>query len=308
MVLAFEMFPRRVQPALDRWSSGALNEAEFLAESQWRSFWTFDPQLYMPIFHYARMQRLPMRAINVEHALTRAVGKEGFDKVPEANREGVTRPAPASEAYLKRLFEVYAEHERGGGKASRNDPAFQRFVEAQLVWDRAMAQGIAAALERSPKALVVGVIGSGHVAHGHGVAHQLRALGVSNVTSLLPWDRSAECKELVAGVADAVFGVSAPVVAQAQRQRLGVSIESAADGVLIRSVEKASIAEATGLRAGDVFTEVAGRPARQSSDVAEAVQRHAPGTWLPLKVKRQSETLELVAKFPPLPPEPGDRR
>jgi len=28
------------------------------------------------------------------------------------------------------------------------------------------------------------------------------------------------------------------------------------------------------------------------------VQRQAPGTWLPLKVKRGSETLELIAKFP----------
>jgi hypothetical protein len=28
-------------------------------------------------------------------------------------------------------------------------------------------------------------------------------------------------------------------------------------------------------------------------------RRQAPGTWLPLKVKRGSDTVELVAKFPP---------
>ena len=34
--------------------------------------------------------------------------------------------------------------------------------------------------------------------------------------------------------------------------------------------------------------------------MVDAVQRQAPGTWLPLRVTRQSETVELVAKFPPL--------
>lgn len=298
MALAFEMFPRRVQPALDRWVAGELNEADFLAAAEWRKFWTFDPSLYMPIFHFARMQRMPMRAINVEHSLTREVGKTGFDGVPAERREGVTRPAPATEAYIERLLEVYGQHDRG--KAGRNDLVFRRFVESQLVWDRAMAEGIAAALDRSPKALVVGVIGGGHLSYGHGVAHQLRDLGVNDVMTLLPWDRSADCAELVAGLADAVFGVSAPAATQAQRQRLGVALETTESGVVIRSVEKDSVAEAAGLRSGDVFADVAGRPARQAGDIVEAVQRQAPGTWLPIKVKRQSETLELVAKFPPL--------
>ncbi len=31
MVIGFEMFPRRVQPVLDRWVAGELTEAEFLA-------------------------------------------------------------------------------------------------------------------------------------------------------------------------------------------------------------------------------------------------------------------------------------
>ena len=78
-------------------------------------------------------------------------------------------------------------------------------------------------------------------------------------------------------------------------------LEQAADGVRIRQVEKGSIAEASGVRDGDVVLEIAGRPAKQAGDVAGAVRRQAPGTWLPLKVKRGSVTVELVAKFPPQP-------
>jgi hypothetical protein len=37
-------------------------------------------------------------------------------------------------------------------------------------------------------------------------------------------------------------------------------------------------------------------------EVVEIVQRQAPGTWLPLKVRRGDNTLELIAKFPPRAP------
>jgi S1-C subfamily serine protease len=86
----------------------------------------------------------------------------------------------------------------------------------------------------------------------------------------------------------------------APRPRLGVSIELTSDGVAVREVEKGSVAEATGIQGGDVVLEVAGLPARQPGEVVEAIQRQAPGTWLPIKVRRKGETLDLIAKFPPL--------
>jgi uncharacterized iron-regulated protein len=308
MVLGFEMFPRRVQPVLDRWVAGELGEAEFLRDSDWRQVWSVDPRLYMPIFHFARMNRVPMVALNISQDLTRAVREQGFDALPVNRREGVTRPRAASAGYIDFLFDAYVAHERSdeaaakGGKKppTREDAAFKRFVESQLVWDRAMAEALAAALKRPPAPLVVGVLGSGHVLQGYGVPHQLKDLGVADAAVLLPWGPDAECSKLVAGIADAVFGVAAPdKLAQRPRQRLGVWLEPGEGGVRIREVEKGSVAESAGVRAGDVVTEVAGLPAHQPADLAEAVQRHAPGTWLPLRVRRGAESFELVAKFPP---------
>jgi S1-C subfamily serine protease len=60
-----------------------------------------------------------------------------------------------------------------------------------------------------------------------------------------------------------------------------------------------SIAEEAGLRAGDLILRVAGEAAARTEDVIEAVQRQAPGTWLPLTVKRGDESIEIVARFPP---------
>jgi len=308
VVLGFEMFPRRVQPALDRWVAGELSEKEFLAAADWARVWAIDARLYLPLFHFARLNKIPMVALNVERAFTRAVRARGLDSVAPKEREGVSAAEPASQAYLDRLYAVYLEHlphaQKGtrpaGTRPARDDPAFLRFVQGQLVWDRAFAQALAERSAREPEALVIGIMGSGHIIHGHGVEHQLRSLGVTNVAALIPWDASAQCGELPSGLATAVFGVPAalPALAAPPRRLLGISIETVPDGVRVKSVNPGSVAEVAGLRVQDVIVEAAGAPVKGSAALQSAVQSAAPGVWLPLKARRQGETIELVAKFP----------
>jgi uncharacterized iron-regulated protein len=310
MVLGFEMFPRRVQAVLDEWVAGRLSEAEFLTRAEWRQFWRYDAALYLSIFQFARMHRIPMLALNVERGLVSRVGDKGWAAIPTADREGVTDPAVATREYAIRLYGSYVDHRASEGHGSSQpkepgesdlaDPAFRRFVEAMQVWDRAMAQGIAERLRGSNPPLVVAIMGSGHLRDGYGVPQQLRDLGVTRLAVALPWGPSDGCAELRPGVADAVFGVEdRPQPSRADRPRLGISIDSAASGVLVRSVLPGSIAEAAGIRAEDVIVRIAGEPAAAPVDVVEAVQRQAPGTWLPITVKRGEETVEIVARFPP---------
>jgi hypothetical protein len=310
MVLGFEMFPRRVQPILDEWVAGRLTDAEFLTRVEWPRVWGYDAQFYLPIFQFARMHRIPMLALNVERRLVGRVGDVGWAAVPAAEREGVTDPAPADREYAVRLHQSYLDHQPPGGRlpTERKQPSeveladveFRRFVEAMQVWDRAMAQGIAAPLQRDDPPLVVAIMGSGHLRQGHGVPRQLRDLDVTRVAVALPWDPSDACAELVPGVANVVFGVEArPQPARSDRPRLGISIDPAPTGVLVREVVVGSIAEQAGIRAGDVIVRIAGESAAQPGDVIEAVQRQASGTWLPITVKRGDETLDLVARFPP---------
>lgn len=296
LALGFEMFPRRVQGALDRWVAGELDEAAFLKAADWSSFWRFDAALYMPLFQFARLNRVPMIALNVEHSFVSEVGAKGLESVPLSRREGVTDPVPASEAYLKKLFAAFGEHPEKGGTLARSDPAFGRFVQAQLVWDRAMAQALAEAA--APGRLVVGVMGSGHIAGGDGVPHQLRSLGMTRIASLLPWDRDADCKTFSPGLATAVFGIPAARPAPS-RPLLGITIRRTPEGVGIVAVRADSIAQAAGLRAGDILIEAAGLAIKAAGDVRPIVESMAPGTWLPLKVRRQGDTIELTAKFPP---------
>jgi uncharacterized iron-regulated protein len=207
MVLGFEMFPRRVQPVLDRWSKGELNEDTFLREVDWPQVWGIASELYLPLFHFARMHRLPMLALNVDRATNRRVAAQGFAAFSRNEREGVGEPAPASAFYRDRLFEWFKQHPHAGQDARAQSEAFERFVRAQLFWDRAMAEAIANA-RRGQTALVVGILGSGHVEFGDGVPHQLAALGVEDVATALPWCADTEYPGGQPPIADLLFGVA----------------------------------------------------------------------------------------------------
>lgn len=317
LIVGFEMFPRRVQPALDRWAAGELDVQTFLKQSEWGEVWSFDPDLYLPLFHFARQNRLSMVALNVERTLVARVGREGWAAIPIDQRVGLSDPAAASDAYLSYLAEVFVEKqyrratdEPQEAEAHPNDAAdpapvvetdeFKRFTAAQLTWDRAMAEALAAARWKRPESLVVGVVGRGHAQFGHGVPHQLADLGVADTAVVFPVDMAAACKGLPGGIADAVFVVAPPErIAEApSKPKLGVMIQRTDDGVRIMQVVEASIAETSALAAGDILVSAAGRPIEDVAQLIAIIGRQAPGTWLPLTIRRQGRDLEVVAKFP----------
>ena len=309
MVIGFEMFPRRMQPALDQWVAGTLSTEAFLKQTEWDKVWSFPPQLYLPLFEFARINKIPMRALNVDRKLTRRVAEEGWEKVPEEAREGIGRPAPARPDYLVFLRDVYGMHDekpgtQGSQKEKSREAEFKRFVESQLTWDRAMAEALSR--ETSPAGsknptLVIGIMGSGHIRYGHGVPHQLSYLGAPKVSSLLPVALEGECAQIEAGVATAVFVMPDKVMPPSEPPRLGVALEDAKQGLQISAVTAGSLAEKTGLRAGDRIIDIAGRPAGSSGDAVAIIRRQPPGTWLPLRIARGDSQLDLVIQFPPRP-------
>jgi len=295
VVLGLEMFPRRTQAVLDRWVAGEMDDEALLRESDWRRVWGFPASLYLPLFEFARLNRVPMRGVNVDRALVTWVGREGWAAVPASEREGISDPAPPSADYRAMLAEAMAAH---GGEAAGSEASLERFVEAQLTWDRALAEGLVEAARENPGALVVGVMGSGHLEHGYGVPHQLAALGQRDVTVLLPWDTDRPCAQLTPDLADAVFGIAPAAEARDHGPHLGVTLAPAPDGVRVAEVTPGSVAAAAGLRRDDVIVEAAGARTETPADLRAVVDAQAPGTWLPLRVRRGRRTREIVARFP----------
>ncbi|CCQ75169.1 ChaN family lipoprotein [Magnetospira sp. QH-2] len=324
MVLGFESFPRRVQPILDQWTSGQLGEAEFLDRVEWGTVWGYPAEQYMPLFHFARRHRIPMVALNVDLSLIRKVRVEGWEAVDEGQRRGVGTPAEALPTYRERLTNFFRRHEAMRKTRKHGEPAtavphtedpkdtpfteeektrLERFIDAQLLWDRAMAEAVASVRTAGGNPLVIGIMGSGHLTGRQGAPHQLADLGIPDAAVLLPWIIGDEdCAQLAETKADAVYGLELlPQPAKKPRMLLGVFIEGTDDGVLISKVSEGSVAETTGILAKDVITKAAGQTVRKAKDLKEIITSLIPGVWLPLEVKRGDETLHMIAKFPAQP-------
>jgi uncharacterized iron-regulated protein len=185
IAVGFEMFQRRQQSVLDAFVSGAFTtKAEFLEAAEWGTVWRYDAELYWPIFHFCRLHRIPMLALNCDRPLVTRVGKEGWDAVPVEERDGLTPARPAVPAYRDYLSRI------AGPTGRASDPATsERFVRAQQTWDRAFAHNIARTLDVDNPPLVIGIIGRGHLEFGYGTPFQLADLGVQKVSVLLPTDR-----------------------------------------------------------------------------------------------------------------------
>ena len=325
MALGFESFPRHVQPILDQWVRGELTEQAFLTAVDWETIWVYNADFYLPMFHFARMNNIPMYAMNVTRELVSLVGKEGWVNVPEKDREGVTDPAAPDQEYMEILAEVYSQHTtgtanhgHGGDSATESevgpeeeapqavdltDPGFLRFVQGQQLWDRAMAQAAHDVVSQDKDKLFVAVMGAGHMMGGSGVPHQLASLGTDKNISLLAWDGVIDCEQLSQGLVDVAYGTALYEESPEKvKPRLGVFLEQMEQGVSISRLVEGSIAEDIGIKPNDMIKMAAGKPMGTISDVVKVVQNTAFGTWLPLTIIRDRKEIEMVAKFPAMPP------
>ncbi len=316
MGLGFEAFPRSTQKILDQWVAGELTEKAFLAAVDWNKIWRFNKNDYMPMFHFARMNRIPMYALNVNRELVSRVGDVGWENVSEKDREGVSKPADPSEDYIDVLAQVFAQHMPKHAHAAKEGEApelsddevndilgkasFQRFLQGQLLWDRAMAEIFYTGIKKKNHSLMVGILGAGHIMGNYGVPHQLNAMGLKNIKTLMPWDGTIACQQLRDGAVDIAFGIVEisrdEIDAGLDKPRLGVYLEHN-EGVMVSRVVTNSVAEKTGLKTGDRITLIAGKSVEKVSDVVDAVQATAFGTWLPMTVSREGKAMDLVAKF-----------
>lgn len=201
VVMAFEMFPARLDAVLASWVAGDLSEQDFLTAVDWQNVWGFAPELYLHLFRACREMGWQMRGLNVARDLVRQVGAAGWEGVSHDQREGLTPAAPSPEAYRRFIFDLTGGPREGREARDAMDPAFDRFLRAQEVWDRAFAIHLARAASAAPDACVIGIIGMGHLQFGGGVGWQMQSLGHAPPFVLLPHRDGP----VPAGAADAHF-------------------------------------------------------------------------------------------------------
>ncbi len=146
-----------------------------------------------------------MVALNVDRETNRraAAGETKRDLL-----EDVGEPTPGSAAYRERLLGWFKQHPMSLASAEFDRARFERFVRAQLFWDRAMAEAIAANVRRHASSLVIGIVGAGHIEYGDGIPRQLAAMDVRDVVTALPWPAESAAPRSEAPIADYLFGTA----------------------------------------------------------------------------------------------------
>lgn len=182
VVLSLEMFERDVQYDLDRYLSGALSEAEFLAAARpWPRYATD----YRPMVQLARARGWKVIAANIPRPMASAMARRGMRALDtltpvERQRAAASLICP-NDAYYHRFAAAMSGHSAGGGPPTVADSAAaaamtQRMYEAQCAKDETMAESIAREVDRMrPRnGIVLHVNGAFHSDYGHGTAERVR--------------------------------------------------------------------------------------------------------------------------------------
>lgn len=170
VVLSMEMFERDVQPVLDDYLAGRIDEGEFLHKARpWQNYRT----AYRPLIEAAKAAKIPVVAANFPGSLRRAFagggGKAALDKLTAEQRALLpTDIFPASDKYWERVDRAVRGHMGGGGGGTPEE----RLYDTQNLWDNAMGDAVAQSLAKHAGSLVLHVAGGFHVAYRDGTVAQ----------------------------------------------------------------------------------------------------------------------------------------
>jgi len=180
VTVSLEMFERDVQPSLDAYLAGSMEEAVFLKGSRpWPRYATD----YRALVEIARAHGWPVLASNVPRRLAAEVAKGGSAALARATSEEPALVARAAQCPLDSYFERFsaamnAHPAPGAEKMSEEEKraATERYYLSQCVKDETMAESIAAAFERQAgrPGSIVHYNGSFHSDFGAGVAERVR--------------------------------------------------------------------------------------------------------------------------------------
>lgn len=172
VVLALEFFERDVQPALDAYIAGEIDEPTFLARARpWSNYAT----AYRPLIEHAKAHRLPVLASNFPAPLRRKLGgaeNAGLDALSAEERKLAPQELLANTpAYWRRVDNAVRGHlDMMGPRPAADDP---RLTSAQSLWDNTMGETCARALEAHPDHAVLHMNGGFHSAYWDGTVRQL---------------------------------------------------------------------------------------------------------------------------------------
>jgi len=188
---------------------------------------------------------------------------------------------------------------------------FQAMFRAQCGWDAAMGWNALQALKKhgGEKAIMVVLIGSGHVAYGLGAERQVRLWFDGKTASVIPIPIAEEAgatpvAKIQASYADFVWGL--PPSTDPLYPSLGISTPEQKSGERYKviMVGKGTPAEAAGFKVGDELVSLDGVAITDKETSNRLMSEKRWGDAVVYKVMRDGQEQTLTAHLRRQPPKP----
>jgi uncharacterized iron-regulated protein len=155
LAVGMEMFDGTYQPLLDKWSEGSIDTKTFIERSHWYANWKYDFKLYEDILGFLKEKRIKLIGLNIPFHIPAKISTGGTGSLPEDDKKHLPgRMNMSNKAHREYVENIFLQHKIKG----RDD--FEKFYEAQCVWDEAMAEAAAGNLKNG---VMIVIAGNGHI-------------------------------------------------------------------------------------------------------------------------------------------------
>ncbi len=275
LAIGLEFFQQPFQDPLDAYLERHIDTREMLVKTEYYNRWQFDYRLYAPILEFAREQGIPVVALNAPQEISSKVAREGISALSDAERAQLPAQLDHNNlpGYRQRLRAVFEQH------PEIQHMSFDKFVEAQLLWDETMAERAARYLKAHPQRFLVVLAGDGHVIRSGIPARFARISGVEPVTVL-----QGQSKEIAPEDGDYLL-LSEPVELPPSG-KLGVMLDTRDDRVVVSDFSQDSPAKDAGILKQDQIVKLDGEFIASFADLKLTLMDKRPGDSVSVTVER----------------------
>lgn len=304
VLIGLEMYPYTEQASLDAWGRGDMTEAQFVEQSRWYEHWGHHWNYYREIFLFARDAKIRMHAVNTPREVISAVRKKGFANLTPEERAHVPSEVDVDSADHLAFFKA-ALSDGDNVHPGMTDAALQGMLAAQATWDASMGWNAVQALKATggPTAVMVVLVGSGHVAYGLGIERQARRWFDGPISTIVPVpiedDEGKPIPLVRASYANFTWGVAGE--RDSAYPVLGVSSVAAEGGRRVIDVRKDGAGARGGVLVGDVLKTIDGQAVTGHDVFNKVMATKNWGDTVALGILRGAESLTLTVPLRRVP-------
>lgn len=300
VLIGLEMFPYTQQEALDVWSRGGYSEQQFVDEGEWYTYWSYNWEYYREIFLYAQANGIRMFGVNTPREVVKAVRQKGFKGLTAEEAEHIPYEVLPVTDEQRRMYKSFFDP---ADTLHMSDAMLEGMLQAQSTWDATMGWNALQMLNEhgdasNDNAIMVVLIGSGHVTYGMGSERQTDPYYDGRIASLIPVQLGradlAEGKPVQASYANFIWGL--PEAREEMYPSLGVSLMGSLGDqpTKIIQVSGGSVAARAGLSVNDVLLALNGESVVDGVSMRKIVTQWRWGDIATARIERDGVEQDLV--------------